>query len=167
MKSYPKAVLVLLLGSLVFLTACASSSTTSGPAEPLPQAAESDAPVTEDASEPLPKETVAEEPAVEVTTLLKISQVWRGNSVSLSILDSNGQSCEAQVQSQECQGFYIGWRANFNDSDRVVEYGFPETVISDLQVGDQGAFLLMYQEVPGPGGSDPIVVKEFPFSYNY
>ena len=107
-------------------------------------------------------------PAPSVSSLLSISQIWVGNSVSLSILDSNGVSCDSPEQSEECQGFYIGWRANFNDEDRNVEYTLNrETIISDLQIGDEGAFLLMYQDDLGSQDSVPQVIKEFPFSYGY
>ena len=102
--------------------------------------------------------------AVKIKSLLAISQVWKGNSVSLSLLDSQGKSCDSATKSSECTGFYIGWRASFNDSDRTVTYGQIDTVISGLKVGDQGAFQLMYQESQN---ATPIVVKEFPFSYNY
>lgn len=102
--------------------------------------------------------------AVKIKSLLVISQVWKGNSVSLSLLDSQGKSCESAAKSSECTGFYIGWRASFNDNDRTVTYGQTDTIIAGLKVGDQGSFQLMYQESEN---STPIVVKEFPFSYNY
>jgi hypothetical protein len=120
--------------------------------------------------EPSPEPTESESAAPLVNTLLSISQRWVGNSVSLSILDSEGVSCDSLEPSEECQGFYIGWRANFNDDDRIVEYGVgpnAETIISELQIGDEGAFLLMYQEVPGSEDSTPNVIKEFPFSFGY
>ena len=107
---------------------------------------------------------------VKVKSLLTISQVWKGNSVSLSLLDAQGNSCETNAgQASECTGFYIGWRASFKDTDRTVKYeqGNTVTVLSGLKIGDIGAFQLMYQETPGANGSQPIVIKEFPFHYNY
>jgi hypothetical protein len=118
--------------------------------------------------EPTPEPTESESAAPLVNTLLSISQRWVGNSVALSILDSAGVSCDSPEPSEECQGFYIGWRANFNDEDRNVEYTLNrETIISDLQIGDEGEFLLMYQEVPGSEDSISNVIKEFSFSYGY
>jgi hypothetical protein len=107
-------------------------------------------------------------PAVEtvrIKSLLTVSQVWKGNSVTLSILDSQGTSCEIPANtSEECKGFYLGWRASFKDADRTVTYGESQTTISGLEIGDRGAFHLMYQENQNAA---PIVVKEFPFSYGY
>jgi len=159
MSSYRKTMVAAVLGSLLFLTACSSPQTAP---ESLPEPAPPEAPVVEVAPEPAPPE----EPVIQVPTLLIISQVWQGNSVSLSLLDSEGKSCDAEVQSEECQGFYIGWQTNFSDDNRTVEYDFRETKISDLEVGDEGVFLLMYQEASG-GEGPPVVVKEFPFSYTY
>ena len=107
-------------------------------------------------------------PAVEtvkIKSLLTISQVWKGNTVSLSILDAQGNSCEVSTNtSPECKGFYLGWRANFKDEDKTIVYGELETVISGLNIGDRGAFRLMYQENQN---ATPVVVKEFPFYYDY
>lgn len=107
-------------------------------------------------------------PAVEtakIKSLLTISQIWRGNSVKLSILDAQGNSCEVKTNtSPECKGFYLGWRANFKDEDKTIVYNDLETTISGLMVGDRGAFRLMYQENQS---AMPIVVKEFPFYYDY
>ena len=144
------------LSLLIALTACS------------PQAG--DLPAPDVTPEPTESESVAPAPTPEVRTLLTISQKWVGNSVALSILDSDGVSCDSFEPSEECKGFYIGWRANFNDEDRVVEYGADpntETIISGLQVGDEGVFLLMYQDVLGSADSTPGAIKEFPFSYGY
>lgn len=103
----------------------------------------------------------------KVKTLLTVSQVWSGSKVTLSILDSNGVACDSSAVASECTGFYLGWKANFDDSKRTVTYGKDSTSISELQVGDQGSFQLMWQEKQGADGSMPIVVKNFPFSYNY
>jgi len=103
----------------------------------------------------------------QVKTLLTVSQVWAGSKVTLSILDSNGVACDSNAVASECSGFYLGWDANFNDSDRVVTYDYETTSISGLQIGDKGNFKLVWQEKPGADGSMPIVVKNFPFNYNY
>jgi hypothetical protein len=103
----------------------------------------------------------------KVKTLLTISQVWKGNKVELSLLDSAGENCGPKVWEvgHECQGFYIGWRSNFDDNNRVVDYSSDVvTIISGLQPGDAGAFQLMYQENID---ATPLVVKEFIFSFDY
>jgi hypothetical protein len=103
--------------------------------------------------------------AVRIKSLLTVSQVWKGNSVTLSILDSQGKSCELPANATvECKGFYLGWRANFNDAERAITYGDSETTISGLKIGDRGAFRLMFQENQNAA---PVAVKEFPFSYDY
>lgn len=68
-------------------------------------------------------------------------------AVDLSVVDANGVSCE-NSSNPDCTGYYIGWRMNFNDQDRTVDYSGPKTRISGLQPGDSGAFQLMYQETP-------------------
>jgi hypothetical protein len=107
-------------------------------------------------------------PAIEtakIKSLLTVSQVWKGNSVTLSILNSQGGSCEVPPStSVECKGFYLGWRANFKDDEKTVSYVDANTIISGLKIGDRGAFRLMYQENQN---ANPIVVKEFPFYYDY
>jgi hypothetical protein len=115
-------------------------------------------------------ETIVVEESVDPTiqTNLEITEEWNGNSVTLSLFDSEGNNCALDVTEvgSECYGFYIGWSANFNDDDRVVDYSNVETTtISELQVGDSGNFQLMYQN-PEDLNSPVSVVKEFPFSYN-
>ncbi len=105
--------------------------------------------------------------SLQVKSLLNVSQKWSGSSVALSILDSNGLPCDTYAVATECYGFYLGWSANFIDSDRKVSYGNNTTTISGLQQGDKGAFELMYQQTPGPNGTTPIVVKQFAFDYDY
>ena len=104
----------------------------------------------------------------DIETDLEITQEWNGNSVALSLFDSEGNDCavnEATVGS-ECYGFYIGWSANFDDADRVVDYSkIGKTTISELEVGDSGNFLLMYQD-PADSSSEVSAVKDFPFTYN-
>jgi hypothetical protein len=99
----------------------------------------------------------------KVKTLLTVSQVWTGSKVTLSILDSNGVACESSAVASECSGFYLGWSANFDDANRTVSYG-ESTSISGMQIGDKGSFQLKWQE---KADSMPIIVKTFPFSYNY
>jgi hypothetical protein len=103
---------------------------------------------------------------IAVKTTLSISQVWTGNSVSLSIRDSKGALCDTYAVGTECYGFYIGWRSNFQDSARTVKSDNAESTISGLQLGDKGDFLLMYQSTPGSSVM-PLVVKNFPFNYDY
>jgi hypothetical protein len=115
-------------------------------------------------------ETIAVQESVAPTiqTNLEITEEWNGNSVTLSLFDSEGNNCAIDVRTvgSECYGFYIGWSANFNDADRVVDYSIVETTtISELQVGDSGNFQLMYQN-PEDQNSPISVVKEFPFAYN-
>lgn len=104
---------------------------------------------------------------IAVKTTLSISQVWTGNSVSLSIRDSKGALCDTHAVDTECYGFYIGWRSNFQDSERTVKSDNTESAISGLQLGDKGDFLLMYQSSPGSSSVMPLVVKNFPFNYDY
>jgi len=106
------------------------------------------------------------EPAIQSD--LEITQEWNGNSVTLSLFDSKGNNCAIDVRTvgSECYGFYIGWEANFDDADRVVDYSKTETTtISELEVGDSGNFLLMYQD-PNDSNSPVYRVNEFPFAYN-
>ena len=103
----------------------------------------------------------------DIQTDLEITQEWNGNSVAVSLFDSEGNNCavnQATVGS-ECYGFYIGWSANFDDADRVVDYSKSEvTTISELVAGDSGNFLLMYQD-PADSSSEVSAVKDFPFEY--
>ena len=106
--------------------------------------------------------------AETIQTNLEITQEWDGNSVTLSLFDSKGNNCAVDVRTvgSECYGFYIGWSANFDDADRVVDYSKAETTtISELEVGDSGNFRLVYQDPEDPN-SQPSVAKEFPFAYN-
>lgn len=106
-------------------------------------------------------------PAYRVRTTLNLSQTWQGNSVSLSILDSSGKVCDTLAVGTECSGFYIGWRSNFNDSTKNIVSANATSSIGGFNLGDKGAFLLMYQQVTGPNGTTPIVVKEYPFDFDY
>ena len=111
---------------------------------------------------------VQEDIAETIQTNLEINQEWDGNSVTLSLFDSKGNNCAVDVRTvgSECYGFYIGWSANFDDADRVVDYSKAETTtISELEVGDSGNFRLVYQDPEDPN-SQPSVAKEFPFAYN-
>ena len=111
---------------------------------------------------------VQEDIAETIQTNLEITQEWDGNSVTLSLFDSKGNNCAADMRTvgSECYGFYIGWSANFDDADRVVDYSKAETTtISELEVGDSGNFRLVYQDPEDPN-SQPSVAKEFPFAYN-
>lgn len=67
-------------------------------------------------------------------------------AVEITVRDKTGKECVAFVN-PDCTGYYIGWRMNFDDSDRQVNYqGI--TRISGLQSGDSGYFQLMYEETP-------------------
>jgi len=104
----------------------------------------------------------------DIETNLEITQEWNGNSVVVSLFDSEGNNCAVDqgTVGSECYGFYIGWAANFDDADRVVDYSKIETTtISELEVGDSGNFLLMYQD-PADSSSEVSAVKDFPFQYN-
>ena len=72
---------------------------------------------------------VQEDIAETIQTNLEINQEWDGNSVTLSLFDSKGNNCSADMRTvgSECYGFYIGWSANFDDADRVVDYSKAET----------------------------------------
>ena len=103
----------------------------------------------------------------DIETNLEITQEWNGNSVALSLFDSEGNDCAVNFATvgSECYGFYIGWSANFDDADRVVDYSkIEKTTISELEVGDSGNFLLMYQD-PADSNSEVSAVKDFPFEY--
>ena len=102
----------------------------------------------------------------QITTALNLSQVWTGNSVALSLVDSSGHQCIQSSGSEpvgsQCSGFYIGWQSNWNDSSRTITYGVV-TKIAGLQPGDQGNFYIAYQATQS---SPHFIVKLFPFSYN-
>ncbi len=103
----------------------------------------------------------------DIETDLEITQEWNENSVALSLFDSEGNDCAVNLATvgSECYGFYIGWSANFDDADRVVDYSkIEKTTISELEVGDSGNFLLMYQD-PADSNSEVSAVKDFPFEY--
>lgn len=106
----------------------------------------------------------------QVESLLTVSQVWRGSSVTLSLLATDGTSCtDSSAQGAgECGGFYIGWEANFDDATRSVTYSADgtETTIAGLQRGDRGSFHLMY-DLSTDDDVVPLVVKRFPFAYDY
>lgn len=102
-----------------------------------------------------------------IQSKLSVSQVWKGNAVELSLLDSSGTNCglSANKEIGECKGFYIGWGATFKDEDRKVDYSKEDvTTISDLELGDKGYFYLMYQAAEG---ANPVIVKGFAFNYSY
>lgn len=106
-------------------------------------------------------------PVNKVSTQLVVSQVWRGNQVTLSILNSDGVSCteESAQAEEECKYFYLGWTANFTDNNRTVTYDDDgiHTIISDLQIGDAGWFEIVYDN---PDDSEiPFWVKRFRFTY--
>jgi hypothetical protein len=61
----------------------------------------------------------------------------------------------------------MGWRTNFKDPDRTVEYLEGKTVISGMKMGDSGVFELKYQDESDPKFKTPLIVKEFPFNYGY
>jgi len=67
-------------------------------------------------------------------------------AVDVSVVDAKGVSCENSTN-PDCAGYYLGWRMNFDDADRTVDYSAPKTRISGLMPGDSGAFQLMYQKV--------------------
>ena len=102
----------------------------------------------------------------QVTTALNLSQVWTGNSVALSLVDSSGHQCVQVIPNDpvgsQCFGFYIGWLSNWNDPSRTITYGVV-TKIAGLQPGDQGNFYIAYQATQN---SPHFIVKLFPFSYN-
>jgi len=104
----------------------------------------------------------------QVKTTLNLSQVWAGNSVTLSLVDSNGHECTTPDRPpvvDTCVGFYIGWRTNWKDENRTIhDNQFTQTVqISGLVSGDKGDFYIVYQ---AKLTDTPIVVKLFPFTYN-
>jgi|GEM_PF-3821475 len=102
----------------------------------------------------------------QITTTLNLSQVWKGNSVALSLVDSSGHQCLQVIGSEpadsQCFGFYLGWQSNWNDKARTISYD-TVTKIAGLQPGDQGNFYIAYQAMRD---SPHFIVKLFPFSYN-
>lgn len=107
-------------------------------------------------------EAVGSDSGSGIQTAVEVSWEVSGNSVSVFIKDANGDSC-VESTNPDCEGFYIGWEANFDDLSKNITYEDP-TVINDLIAGDQIDFLLMYQEIAG--GSEPIEVKRYPFTFN-
>lgn len=106
----------------------------------------------------------------KISSLLTVSQQWEGNKVTLTLIDSKGNNCDLQVNQvagSECFHFYMGWRTNFNDAERTVEYLEGKTVISGMKIGDSGVFELKYQDESDPKFKTPLIVKEFSFSYGY
>ncbi|MFZ9284145.1 MAG: hypothetical protein ACO3CN_05875 [Candidatus Nanopelagicales bacterium] len=138
----------LLLVALLVLSACGSSD--SGDS----------AETTDNAT--TTNEAVASDSGSGIETAVEVSWELSGNSVSVFIKDANGDSC-VESTNPDCEGFYIGWEANFDDLSKNIVYEDP-TVINDLVAGDEIDFLLMYQEIPG--GSEPIEVKRYPFVFN-
>ena len=107
------------------------------------------------------------EVSYRIRSLLTISQVWQGNRVTLSLLNSSGVSCtQAAAQAEsECKNFYIGWESTFESGSFSVTYPDENlTVLSGFPQGSHGYFHLMYEDPANPG---PLVVKRFPFTYDY
>lgn len=104
---------------------------------------------------------------VAAASKLTLKQLWKGNSVSVILVDSKGQDCRSLsgIKGEECFGFYIGWNANFRDEDRAVNYDDKtySAVISNLQPGDSGDFQANYNESQD---SEMYIVRQFPFAYN-
>ena len=97
---------------------------------------------------------------------VKFTQIWSGDSVSLLLTDSQGRNCVGlqAIKGEECFGFYFGWTANFEDKDRVVNYGDGiYTTISGLQPGDSGTFDLLHV---ADDSSPQYKVREYAFAYN-
>lgn len=73
---------------------------------------------------------------------------YNGNSIEILLKGSNGAVCP-----QPCNGYYLGWNADFDDSDRTITYssssnGYKD-IISRLRVGDSGQLLLMNNGIKG------------------
>ena len=89
----------------------------------------------------------------------RLAYSYNGNSIEILLKGSNGATCP-----QPCNGYYLGWSADFNDNDRTITYsssanGYKD-IIGGLRVGDSGQLLLMYS---GSGGNE--VRGRAPFIY--
>lgn len=84
---------------------------------------------------------------------------YNGTAIEILLKGSNGAVCP-----QPCNGYYLGWSADFNDSDRTITYssssnGYKD-IISRLKVGDSGQLLLMYST-----GGAPTIRGRVPFIF--
>ena len=73
----------------------------------------------------------------------RLAYSYNGNAIEILLKGSNGATCP-----QPCNGYYLGWNADFNDSNRTITYssaanGYKD-IIGGLRVGDSGQLLLMY-----------------------
>lgn len=78
----------------------------------------------------------------------RLAYTYNGNSIEILLKESNGTTCP-----QPCNGYYLGWSADFDDSDRTITYsssanGYKD-IISGLRVGDSGQLLLMNNGIKG------------------
>ncbi len=78
----------------------------------------------------------------------RLTFTYNGNSIEILLKGSNGATCP-----QPCNGYYLGWSADFDDSDRTITYsssanGYKD-IISGLRVGDSGQLLLMNNGIKG------------------
>ena len=72
----------------------------------------------------------------------RLTFAYNGSSIEILLKGSNGATCP-----QPCNGYYLGWSADFNDNDRTITYsssanGYKD-IIGGLRVGDSGQLLLM------------------------
>ncbi len=89
----------------------------------------------------------------------RLAYSYNGNAIEILLKGSNGATCP-----QPCNGYYLGWSADFNDNDRTITYsssanGYKD-IIGGLRVGDSGQLLLMYSS-----GGAPQVRGRAPFIY--
>ena len=73
----------------------------------------------------------------------RLTYSYNGNAIEILLKGSNNAVCP-----QTCNGYYLGWNADFSDSDRTITYsssanGYKD-IIGGLRVGDSGQLLLMY-----------------------
>lgn len=78
----------------------------------------------------------------------RLAYSYNGNAIEILLKGSNGATCP-----QPCNGYYLGWSADFNDNDRSITYsssanGYKD-IIGGLRVGDSGQLLLMYSSGSG------------------
>jgi hypothetical protein len=72
----------------------------------------------------------------------RLTYSYNGNAIEILLKGSNGATCP-----QPCNGYYLGWSADFDDNDRTITYsssanGYKD-IIGGLRVGDSGQLLLM------------------------
>ena len=89
----------------------------------------------------------------------RLAYSYSGNSIEILLKGANGATCP-----QPCNGYYLGWSADFNDNDRTITYsssgnGYKD-IIGGLRVGDSGQLLLMYSN-----GGSPQIKGRAPFIY--